>query len=82
MKNAEKNSRAGKKVRKLYHLDEEDVAFVREYATRQEVSESEVIRHAVRKMQKDSSADPFFELLGIVDTGKGESVRHDEIIYD
>jgi spore germination protein GerM len=82
MKNAKKNSQASKKVRKLYHLEEEDVAFVREHATRQEISESAVIRQAVRKLQKDSGDDPFLTLVGTVDAGTGGSVRHDEIIYE
>jgi hypothetical protein len=79
MKNAKKNSQASKKVRKLYHLEEEDVAFVREHATQHEISESAVIRQAVRKLQKNSGVDPF---LALVDAGTGESVRHDEIIYE
>jgi hypothetical protein len=82
MKNTKKNSRAAKKVRKLYHLDGEDVVFIYEHAAKQEASESALIRSAARKMQKDSGADPFLALVGTVDTGIGGSVRHDEIIYE
>ena len=82
MKNTEKNSRAAKKVRKLYHLDGEDVVFVYEHAVKQEASESALIRSAVCKLQKDSGADPFLALVGPVVTGTDGSVRHDEIIYE
>jgi hypothetical protein len=82
MKNTEKNSRAAKKARKLYHLDGENVVFVYEHAAKQEASESALIRSAVPKMQKDSGAAPFLALVGTVDTGSDGSVRHDEIIYE
>lgn len=82
MKHAEKNKQTGKKIRKLYHLDREDVEFIREYANQKEISESEVIRLSVRKMQKDTGSDPFLKLIGTVDVGLNGAINHDEIIYE
>jgi len=71
-----------KKIRKLYHLEPQDVAFIREYAQKRKISESEVIRLSVRKLQEEVKADPFKELLGSVRAGNGQAVRHDEAIYE
>jgi len=82
MKHAEKNKQTANKIRKLYHLDREDAEFVREYASQKEISESEVIRLSVRKMQKDTGSDPFLKLIGTVDVGLNGAINHDETIYE
>jgi len=71
-----------KKIRKLYHLEPQDVAFIREYAQKRKISESEVIRLSVKRLQEEVKADPFKELLGSVRAGDGQAVRHDEAIYE
>ncbi len=71
-----------KKVRKLYHLESQDVQFVREYAEQKGVSESEVIRLSVRTLQECVKDDPFEEMIGSVKAGKGQAEKHDEVIYE
>ncbi len=71
-----------KKVRKLYHLEPQDVQFVREYAEQKGFSESEVIRLSVRTLQGCVKDDPFEEMIGSVRAGKGQAEKHDEVIYD
>jgi len=82
MANKQTNHPAGKKIRKLYHLDPEDARFVREQARQKGVSESELVRLAVRAYQKKLDGDPFLELLGSVEAGENQASRHDEVIYD
>ncbi len=72
----------GAKVRKLYHLDPEDTLFVREYAQKKGLSESEVIRQAVRSLQGKTEEDPFIKIIGSVETGSEEAENHDEVIYE
>ena len=74
--------RTGKKIRKLYHLDSEDVQFVREYAQKKGVSESAVIRISVRSLQDNVKSDPFEDMVGSVKAGQNQAVKHDEVIYD
>lgn len=74
--------RSSKKVRKLYHLDQEDARFVREYAQQKGVSESEIIRVSVRKLQGSLQKDPFAEMIGSVRAGNNQAERHDEVIYE
>jgi len=74
--------KADTKVRKLYHLDPDDTMFVREYAHKKGISESEVIRKAVRCLQKKTEEDPFRKLIGSVEAGSGRAENHDEVIYD
>ncbi len=71
-----------KKVRKLYHLDSEDAFFVREYASDQGISESEVIRLSVRKFQKSEEVDPFNKMIGSVQAGSKQAEKHDLVIYE
>jgi hypothetical protein len=71
-----------KKVRKLYHLDQEEVLFVREYARNNKMSESAVIRLAVRHLEEDNTDDPFVKLIGSVKTGSGQAEKHDQAIYE
>ncbi len=78
----QKSESSGKKIRKLYHLDSKDVQFVREYARQKGVSESEVIRLAVRKFQKNNALDPLQELIGSVHAGSDQASKHDEVIYE
>ncbi len=77
-----KSKGSGKKIRKLYHLDNEDVQFVREYACQKGISESEVIRLSVRKFRKNNAVDPFLELIGSVNAGSNQASKHDEVIYE
>jgi len=78
----QENRRAGKKIKKSYYLDSSDAAFVREYARQKGISESEVIQHALRRLEKDEAYDPFQELIGSVNVGGSQVYRHDEVIYD
>ena len=71
-----------KKVRKLYHLDDEDAIFVREYAAEKGVSESEVIRLSLRHLQKGKVSDPFVKMIGTLKANDEDAVRHDEVIYE
>ena len=71
-----------KKVRKLYHLEPQDVQFVREYAEQKGVSESEIIRLSVRTLQGCVKDDPFEEMIGSVKAGTGQAEKHDEVIYE
>jgi len=71
-----------KKVRKLYHLDQDDAQFVREVAENKGVSESEVIRQAVRDLQDKGQTDPLRALIGEVKTEPGDAVDHDRVIYE
>ena len=83
MDHLEQNKKSsGKKIRKLYHLDSKDVEFVSEYARQKGVSESEVIRLSVRNLQKDNAVDPFLELIGSVNAGSNQALKHDEVIYE
>jgi len=70
------------KVRKLYHLEEDDVQFVRELAESKGVSESEIIRHAVRTLQNKEKEDPLRALIGGVNADSGDAVDHDRVIYE
>ncbi len=70
------------KIRKLYHLDPEDTLFIREYAQKKGLSESEVIRQAVRNLQGKTEVDPFIKIIGSVETGSEEAENHDEVIYE
>jgi len=70
------------KVRKLYHLEEDDVQFVRELAESKGVSESEIIRHAVRTLQNKEKEDPLRALIGGVNAEPGDAVDHDRVIYE
>jgi hypothetical protein len=71
-----------KKIRKLYHLDQEEVLFVREYARNNKMSESAVIRLAVQLLEDDCAEDPFAKLIGSVKAGPGQAAKHDEVIYE
>ncbi len=70
------------KIRKLYHIDSEDAIFVREYAAEKGVSESEVIRMSLRRLQKDMVSDPFVRMIGTVKAIDGDAVQHDDVIYE
>ncbi len=78
----QKSKSSGKKIRKLYHLDDKDAQFVREYACQKGISESEVIRLSVRNFQKNNAVDPFQELIGSVNAGVNQASKHDEVIYE
>ena len=83
MKKTENQGRQSeKKIRKLYHLDPEDALFVREHAQSKRVSESEVIREAVRVLQEKTESDPFQKLIGRVKAIPGDAAAHDEVIYE
>ncbi len=75
------NKKKDRKVRKIYHLDREDTVFVREYAQKKGMSESEVIRLAVRSLQGRVEEDPFWKLIGSVEVGPGQAKNHDEAIW-
>ena len=81
-KNENQGKQGEKKIRKLYHLDPEDALFVRERAQSKRVSESEVIREAVRALQGETKADPFQKLIGNVKARSGDAAAHDEVIYE
>jgi hypothetical protein len=77
-----KNKQTEKKIRKLYHLEIEDVIFVREYARNKGISESEVIRMSVRTLQSKVEEDPFRKVIGSINAGPNQAVNHDEVIYE
>jgi len=81
-KNKQSLNTGSRKIRKLYHLEPQDVDFVREYAQKRKISESAVIRYSLRKLQEEVQADPFKELIGSVKAGNNEASRHDQIIYE
>lgn len=76
------NWRAGKKIKKSYYLASSDAAFVREYARQKGISESEVIKLALRIVEEDEAYDPFQELIGSVNVGCSQVPRYEEVIYD
>jgi len=82
MKNIQSGKKKDKKVRKLYHLDQSDAQFVQEVAESKGVSESEVIRQAVRTLQEKEKEEPLRSLIGAVKTEPGDAVDHDRVIYE
>ena len=74
------------KVRKLFHLDPEDVAFIKGVARRNRISESEVVRGALKHFQRqrgfELEYDPFTKLIGAVEAGTDDASRHDEALYE
>ncbi len=82
MKNKLSGKKKSKKVRKLYHLDQDDAQFVREIAGSKGISESEVIRQAVRTLQAKEREDPLLDLIGRVKAESGDAAAHDEVIYE
>ena len=81
-KNDQSGQKKNRKVRKLYHLDQDDVQFVRELADSKGVSESEIIRQAVRTLQNKEKEDPLRALIGEVNAEPGDAVDHDRVIYE
>ena len=82
MKNIQSGKKKDKKVRKLYHLDRGDAQFVQEVAESKGVSESEVIRQAVRTLQQKEKEEPLRALIGAVKAEPGDAVDHDRVIYE
>jgi len=73
-----------KKVRKLFHLDSGDADFIKKMAKEKKVSESQVVRMAIRDYKKKEKADldPVKKLIGTVKAGKNQARKHDEVIYE
>lgn len=75
-----------KKIRKLFHLEPDDVAFIRGVARRKRISESEVVRGALKHFQRqfgtEPEHDPFADLIGAVEAGADDGIRHDEVLYE
>ncbi len=74
------------KVRKLFHLEPDDVAFIKGMARRNRISESEVVRGALKHFQRqlgtEPEYDPFAKLIGAVEAGTDDASRHDEVLYE
>lgn len=75
-----------RKIRKLFHLEQGDVEFIRKVASEKKISESEVVREAIHFFQsKDATGleyDPFAKLIGTVQAGSEQAARHDEVLYE
>ena len=71
------------KVRKLFHLDQQDTKTIQYIAKSRNISESEVVRLAIRELglKEKIIKDPFEKIIGSVKAGKNQAVNHDEGIY-
>ena len=79
-----KKAKASSKIRKLFHLDVADTDIIKKLANSKKVSESEVIRTAIRELgiKEGVVSDPFAKLIGSVTAGKDQAVKHDKVIYE
>ncbi len=72
------------KIRKLFHLEPRDIVIIKKLAKNKKVSESEVIRIAVRELgvKEGAVVDPFAKMIGSVKAGKNQAAEHDKVIYE
>jgi len=72
------------KVRKLFHLEPHDTKIIENIAKVRNVSESEVVRQAIREfgVKEGTVKDPFGKLIGSVKAGKNQATNHDKVIYE
>lgn len=73
-----------KKIRKLFHLNPEEAALIKRIATKRNISESEVVRISLRKLQIEENIkyDPLEKLVGTINLGNGHALQHDEVLYE
>lgn len=75
-----------KKIRKLFNLGPDDIAFIKHFAQKKRISESEVVRGALKHFRKQlepmQSYDPFEKLIGMVKAGPHEADKHDKVLYE
>jgi len=72
------------KTRKLVNLDNDDMLIVKALAKSRKVSESKVIRMALKELgiKEGIIRDPFKDLIGSVNAGPEQAKNHDEVLYD
>lgn len=73
-----------RKIRKNFHLENQDIQIISTIAQSRKISESEVVRTALRELGVKEGAvkDPFAKLIGSVKAGKNLAAKHDEAIYE
>lgn len=81
---AKKTSNSGRKVRKLFHLEPQDTKIIESISKSRKISESEVVRQAVRELgiKEGTIKDPFSKLIGSVKAGKDRAINHDRVLYE
>lgn len=79
-----KKSDSGRKVRKLFHLEQQDTKIIESIAKLRQISESEVVRQAIRELgiKEGTVKDPFSKLIGSVKAGKDQAMNHDKVLYE
>jgi len=84
MSTAKKTSDSGRKVRKLFHLERQDTKIIESIAKSRQISESEVVRQAIRELgiNEGTVKDPFSKLIGSVKAGKDQAMNHDKALYE
>lgn len=73
-----------RKVRKLFHLEPQDTKTIQNIANIHNISESEVVRQAIREygIKEGTIKDPFYKLIGSVNAGKNQATGHDKVLYE